>query len=287
MDEVNYPLRKLFPTVMTWAKASPTCRYRFDFVGVGEFCSGPKIPVHAHEYYEVGFVLTGNGILQLGTKTHSLEPGAVYSVAPGVSHCIAALNGTSFQGLFFNIKPEVVSSRGGIQKFPGLETSKYLRTEGLKDIITSAAKHHLGNPVDPVSSSLLARYLVNELLAVLTEVISSKYSFVVSQALSYLEVHLHEGLTIQAMAQYVGVSERTLRRRFQAELGMSVSEYIARKRVQLAEQYLAFNLPVSEVAKMIGFESPSQLSRLFVKERGVAPKAWQKGIASPRRSTPR
>ena len=94
---------------------------------------------------------------------------------------------------------------------------------------------------------------------------------------------LPEKVDIPTAAAELGVSERTLRRHFQNELGMSVIEYVNDRRVGLAQSYLALHISVQDIARKVGFRSSGQLSRLFQKRTGMTPKAWQQSRAPTRR----
>jgi AraC-like DNA-binding protein len=74
----------------------------------------------------------------------------------------------------------------------------------------------------------------------------------------------------------IGVSPRTLRRRFQADLGMTWGYYARRCRLLSAMTLLAEPGPsVLEVAQLVGFESPSAFNRAFRQATGESPTAFR------------
>ena len=137
--------------------------------------------------------------------------------------------------------------------------------------------------VDPVALSLFARYLAFEILAKLSIQTDASRLSLVEKARNRIEQILHEKVEVSNIAADLKVSERTLRRHFQLELGKSVTEFVSERRLVLSKKYLTMHLSVADVAKRVGFESPSQLSRLFQKLEGVTPKAWQQSVAPTRR----
>lgn len=282
-DEPIVAMRSLFPDRVSWVTASTACRYRFEFLGWCEFSKGLVAAAHAHDYYEAGLILGGEGKLQLGARSIRLSSGDAYVVVPGSNHRVVPTRETPLSGVFFNINAEANSSDDLAPSFAGLEKSRHVKTKALQQVVSAALEHHATESMGRISTSLLARYLVSEVLGALADELPPAHSLLLSAALKYIEEHLGEGLEIKGMSEFLGVSERTLRRRFQSELGVSISEHVAGRRVQLAEKYLSFNLTVGAVAQMVGFESPSQLSRLFVREKGITPKAWQKEVAPRRR----
>lgn len=276
----------LFPDSISWVTASTSCKYRFDFMGWCEFPEGVVVRAHSHDYYEVGLIVGGEGKLQMGARSIKLSSGIAYVVVPGDNHAVVSTRDARLSGVFFNIKAEPNSSDDLAPPFSGLEKSRHVETKALQKVVIAVLEYHADESISRISASLLARYLVTEVLGGLTDKPTLDPSSLLSAALNYIEERLREGLEIKALSEFLGVSERTLRRRFQAELGVSITEHVAGRRIQLAEKYLSFNLTVGAAAQLVGFESPSQLSRLFLKKKGITPKVWQTGVAPRRRLAP-
>ena len=64
-----------------------------------------------------------------------------------------------------------------------------------------------------------------------------------------------------------GISERTLRRRFERE-GMHLAAYTKECRLKLARRFLATDLPLTTVSSRLGFSSPQTLARFMRREFG-------------------
>ena len=85
----------------------------------------------------------------------------------------------------------------------------------------------------------------------------------------------HE-LTVEYLAQILGVSRITLYHRFKKELGCSPSEYIQNRRIQQAKHLLhTTNLPVIQIAAAVGYDSPLYFSRAFHKQTNFTPTAYR------------
>lgn len=80
------------------------------------------------------------------------------------------------------------------------------------------------------------------------------------------------------LAQQVGVSDRTLRRGFQALFGTTVFGYLAELRLCQAEQLLRDrNLTVAEVAQRSGYNNQGHFAAAFKRKFGITPKQCAMG----------
>lgn len=78
-----------------------------------------------------------------------------------------------------------------------------------------------------------------------------------NDALNYIEEHLTEEVDVRQAARIAGCSEYHFRRLFSSLSGMSLSEYIRRRRLTLAAQELtAGTAKVVDVAAKYRYESP-------------------------------
>lgn len=79
--------------------------------------------------------------------------------------------------------------------------------------------------------------------------------------------------SLAALAQHVGLSERSLSRRFADAVGFNVRQYVAHLRLEYADHLLtSTRLPLAHVARECGYASASALSRAFTMARGKAPR---------------
>ncbi|MBL7851767.1 MAG: DNA-binding response regulator, partial [Cyclobacteriaceae bacterium] len=81
-----------------------------------------------------------------------------------------------------------------------------------------------------------------------------------------------EQLSVESLADDMGMSRVQLYRKVSALTGMAVNELIRKLRLQRAAQLLGQNWgPVSQVAYEVGFSNLSYFSRVFKEEFGVLP----------------
>lgn len=97
----------------------------------------------------------------------------------------------------------------------------------------------------------------------------------VAAVLSYIDRHLAD-VTAEAVCAHVGLSERSLRRLFSSELGLTWREYIQRSR--LLRSMVLLSSPrtgVLEAATTVGFHSASAFTRAFTRFTGESPSSYR------------
>lgn len=77
--------------------------------------------------------------------------------------------------------------------------------------------------------------------------------------------------TLAALARDAGLSERTARRQFVAETGLSVTQWRQQARLTLALERLAKGEAVAEVADALGYATPSNFIAMFRRAFGEPP----------------
>jgi AraC family transcriptional regulator len=90
--------------------------------------------------------------------------------------------------------------------------------------------------------------------------------------LDYIEHHLGEDLSMEAMAAEIDLSPLYLARAFRTTVGQSPHQYVVSRRVEHAKQLLCHtDQPIAEIALATGFSSQSHLSNWFRRIVGVSP----------------
>ena len=105
----------------------------------------------------------------------------------------------------------------------------------------------------------------------------------ISHTINYVAAHFGDDLSVDGLAGVVGISGSHLAHRFRAEARMTVRDYLARVRVEIARDLLSHTeQSLSEIAAFVGFFDGSHLSRVFQQIRGKRPSDFRRGAGTKR-----
>jgi len=92
----------------------------------------------------------------------------------------------------------------------------------------------------------------------------------------HIETNLDGSLTIAELANLAGLSLSHFARSFRRSVGVPPHSYVKQRRVARAREMLAAtNLPVAEIALVLGFSDQSHFTRRFREITGVPPGAYR------------
>lgn len=98
--------------------------------------------------------------------------------------------------------------------------------------------------------------------------------------LRWIDDHLMDDLSVAALAQRAGWSDRQLTRRFNDEVGETPARWIDARRVDEARRLLeTTELSVAEVARRCGYSGREVLHRSFSRRMGVSPDRYRRTFA--------
>lgn len=99
-----------------------------------------------------------------------------------------------------------------------------------------------------------------------------------NQAIEYMEEHLTEDVHCEDVAAHVHISLFHFQRTFNLLTGMTVGEYIRKRRLSLAgEELTRKNAKVIDLAFKYGYDSPESFSKAFIRFHGITPAHAKKG----------
>ncbi|MDR0139183.1 response regulator [Metabacillus idriensis] len=104
---------------------------------------------------------------------------------------------------------------------------------------------------------------------------------VVTTLQNYIDQNYEENLSRNELAKVVYLSPDYIARIFKKETGISLVNYIIRKRVEIAKDLLKnTDLPIHLISSKVGYENYSYFTKLFKKETNYTPVEYRRHILS-------
>lgn len=94
--------------------------------------------------------------------------------------------------------------------------------------------------------------------------------------MDYIYNHMNCRITVDELAEYVGLSPSYLSRLFKKELNISISDYICEMKIEKAQHLLKYSdYSLIDIANHLAFSSQSHFIQTFRKLVGVTPKKYR------------
>ena len=94
---------------------------------------------------------------------------------------------------------------------------------------------------------------------------------------NYIKENIKRKITLSDIARTLHCSTVTITEHFRREFGVSVMQYVLKKRMELAPIALsAEDTTIAEAARTVGFSDVEYFSRCFKRHFGLSPRDWKK-----------
>lgn len=91
-------------------------------------------------------------------------------------------------------------------------------------------------------------------------------------AIEYIRENYHKPITLEEVADYVGISRVYLSQTFKKETNKNIWDYLAQYRLSKAKELLlTSNLKIYAIAELCGFGSPQYFNKIFKRLTGFSP----------------
>ena len=230
-------------------------------------------PWHTHELHQLLYAFEGVAEVESAGVRHVLPPQQAAWIPAGLSHR-TTLRRVRSVAVFF--EPSMVDDRGERVRVIAAGVP-------VREMIVYATRWPIDRPAsDPTADAFFAALalLATEWLDDEAPLhVPTSTSPTVTAAMTYTQDHLADA-DERVVCTAAGVSERSLRRQFRADTGMSWQEYRTTSRVLRAMTMLAeTDVTVLDAAVAVGFESLSGFNRAFLRLTGERPSDYRRRIS--------
>lgn len=250
------------------------------------------IPFHDHEFYEIFFFLSGNASYIIEGRTYQLRAGDILLTDNKDIHRPVVYKGKTYERFVLWIDPVFLSDLSSedcdlTSCFYASSEKKYklIRPDGstlthLKSIfekmLESCKSSEFGcNLLSKIYLTEFLVYLNRAYFATGEDIIKDiTQNKKINEVIEYINNHLNEELTLDILSNAVYVSKSHLGHLFKTYTGLTLYQYIIKKRLTTARNMLKMNTPAIEACMSCGFTDYSNFLKAFKREFGTSPKSF-------------
>ena len=223
---------------------------------------------HAHPCYELVYYCDGSGDVRFNKKQYNFSKDTFMICGPNVSHAERGEKGTTVLYIGFELL------EGGKLPEGVFKNSDYGIYEFLEKI------YYETQHWTPHSYELMHHYVAIIVLKLINayEVDKEKsVGYNLDNITRYISANYKGNLNTRDLAKLAGYSYDHFRKVFFKKYNMTVSEFILRKRIEIANEMLREQkYLIKEIAFACGFSSVAQFCTKYSEITGISPKQMQK-----------
>lgn len=231
-------------------------------------------PLHAHAWHQLTYAIAGVLTVSVEGSRYAIPPERAAWVPTGMLHGTGTLLGAEFHSLYVAADPAFgLADREMVFAVPPLLRALIVEAAALE----TAAEH--GAYRDQVLGLILAHLRR-------AQPVAAALPWPRGRPLARLCEALHarpdDPLPMSEWGRRLGMSERTLARRFLEETGMTLRAWRRRLRLFRGLELLEAGMSVTEIAIELGYASTSAFIYMFRAETGHSPDAYRRRVTAVR-----
>lgn len=246
--------------------------------------------LHVHNDYEIYLFLKGDTKYIVEENVYSLDPGDIIIIRKNLLHRAYHNSSAPYKRIVLNVDPEFFRQSGCGE----YENEFINKSENSSDKIDSEIVHSSGiydafmrlkkysEDFNSLESGIVSA-IITEILYLINNVKSyseaDKTNPQLKEVIKYLNMHFTDEITLDELERKFFISKFHICHIFPKATGLTVHQYIMRKRFAYAGELIKLGKSLTESAALAGFNNYSSFYRAYIKEHGAAPRKIKGAVA--------
>ncbi len=248
---------------------------------------GGEIAEHVQQCDEITYAVSGRAKFYSNDLAEQITGGQIHFIKKGMKHKIVADEDANFRYIcigfnsnlccedikaFFKMREQtgcfVKDDDGSIKRLTELLLNEFYMEDEQKNIMINLY-------LSQILISLARIYKGN--INYIDKKSTSTSNYAVYRALRYIDREYMYIKSVKSVAKELSYSEYYLSHIFSEKVGMSIKEYITKKKLQTAAQMLkTTNLSINEISDYFNFSTQHTFRQAFKKEYFMSPSEYRK-----------
>lgn len=257
------------------------------FTGRSACYGGHSYGPGARPYHLVHFIVSGSGILRMKETTFHLHAHQAFIIAPNelVYYQADFDNPWTYEWIAFDGTRAVdLMSQLGFT-FPmivsNLTQSDFTDVDGQLTLMRQRNHKSAFDNLQDQSALFAILSTLAQSVRQTREPLASKdggrAESYVDQAISLIGQKYNSDLSVEGLAAEIGIDRSYLSTIFKRQTGLTVKDYLTSFRISRSQEILfTTDCPVTQVARMSGYNSVSYFSKAFKRQMGMSPNQYRR-----------
>ncbi|WP_162814032.1 AraC family transcriptional regulator [Vibrio tetraodonis] len=224
-----------------------------------------RFPEHSHAWYQFVYATKGDLIVTIDSSKYLITSSHGILIPPGMNHSTSTKYGATFRSLYVD---EIES----VQK-----SYIYKINDMMKSLICELDRAIL----DGEHTGYLSK--IKSLISDQFERLYSETVYIpwprdekIQKICDYIYSNIGDNSCIDKLPEIFFLSKRTILRKFESELGMSIRDWRQKAKLFIALQLLNSDQSITSIALDLGYANVSAFTYMFTNEMGTTPSLWRK-----------
>lgn len=254
-------------------------------------------PCHAYgpsqrDHYLIHFVRSGRGVFRNGDRTHALSAGQAFLICPGRlvfyqadrddpwDYVWIGFSGTRAESILLQAGLTAEDAVFGEPEAAAVaEVTPGITLRACFEAMAASIPMKAGRETHQLGLLYLllaARMERGEGIRAVSDPADRQERYI-RQATDYLGMNYSRRITVGDLAHRLGLDRSYLGALFREHTGLPPQQYLLRLRMEKAAALIAeSDLPISAIARSVGYEDPLLFSRMFRKVKGQSPVGFRR-----------